>query len=118
MGTVVEMRLCWKLLQRPAGQALPSMALPEARAIPKPLAVNSIPSYDAVVKTRKDKINPGLLTYYKKPLYITQGSMQWLWDDQGQNTWIRWTKFSSILCQRAENSQDFLPSLFRVLVEQ
>merc|ERR1712113_24423 len=37
---------------------------------------------------------------------------------QGQNTWIRWTKFSSILCQRAENSQDFLPSLFRVLVEQ
>ena len=32
---------------------------------------------------------------------------------QGQNTWIRWTKFSSILCQRAENSQDFLPSLFR-----
>jgi len=84
MGTVVEMRLCWKLLQRPAGQALPSMALPEARAIPKPLAVNSIPSYDAVVKTRKDKINPGLLTYYKKPLYITQGSMQWLWDDKGQ----------------------------------
>ena len=77
------MRLSWKLLQRPA-QALPSMALPEAKAIPKPLAVNSIPTYDAVVKTRKDKINPGLLTYYKKPLYITQGSMQWLWDDKGQ----------------------------------
>ena len=79
------MRLCWKLLQRPGAQALPSMTLPEAKAIPKPLAVNSIPSYDAVVKTRKDKINPGLLTYYKKPLYITQGSMQWLWDDKGKN---------------------------------
>ena len=50
---------------------------------PKPLA-SPIPSYDQVVKTRKDKLNPGLLTYYKKPLYITQGSMQWLWDDQGQ----------------------------------
>ena len=82
---VAKMRLCWKLLQRPGAQALPSMTLPEAKAIPKPLAVNSIPSYDAVVKTRKDKINPGLLTYYKKPLYITQGSMQWLWDDKGKN---------------------------------
>ena len=40
-------------------------------------------SYDSVVKTRKDKLNPGLLTFYKKPLYITQGSMQWLWDHEG-----------------------------------
>ena len=41
-----------------------------------------MPSYDAIVKTRKEKLNPGYLTYYKKPLYITQGKMQWLWDDQ------------------------------------
>ena len=43
----------------------------------------NVPTYDSIVKTRKEKLSPGYLTYYKKPLYITKGSMQWLWDDQG-----------------------------------
>ena len=43
----------------------------------------NVPTYESIVKTRKEKLSPGYLTYYKKPLYITRGSMQWLWDDQG-----------------------------------
>ncbi len=61
-----------------------SPSLPEANgAAQQPRKLN-YPSYQWVAKTRKEKLNPGLVTYYKKPLYVTQGSMQWLWDDQGQ----------------------------------
>merc|ERR1719220_1164387 len=75
------MRLSTRLLQRPLVASTP--VLPEAKnvaATPKDL---NVPTYDSIVKTRKEKLSPGYLTYYKKPLYITRGSMQWLWDDQG-----------------------------------
>ena len=68
-----------RLLQRP----LASPALPECKTAPPKDLTGTIPTYDSIVKTRKTKLNPGYMTYYKKPLYITQGSMQWLWDDQG-----------------------------------
>jgi len=75
------MRLSTRLLQRPLVASTP--VLPEAKnvaATPKDL---NVPTYESIVKTRKEKLSPGYLTYYKKPLYITRGSMQWLWDDQG-----------------------------------
>merc|ERR1719367_1661766 len=34
--------------------------------------------------TRKSKLNPGLVTFYKNPLFVTQGSMQWLWNEKGE----------------------------------
>jgi len=34
---------------------------------------------------RKDNLNPALSTYYKKPLLIHKGRMQWLWDHEGRS---------------------------------
>ena len=34
--------------------------------------------------TRKDNLSPAMLTYYKEPLLIHKGSMQWLWDHEGR----------------------------------
>ena len=40
-------------------------------------------SYEDAMKVRSDKLTPALLTYYKKPVMINQGHMQWLWDING-----------------------------------
>lgn len=41
-------------------------------------------SYDDAIKVRKDNLSPALFTFYKKPLMIHQGSMQWLYDTEGK----------------------------------
>ncbi|KAG1713992.1 Alanine--glyoxylate aminotransferase 2, mitochondrial [Nymphon striatum] len=41
-------------------------------------------SYEKVDSIRKELINPTLFHYYKKPLFIVQGHMQWLFDDTGK----------------------------------
>lgn len=41
-------------------------------------------SYDEAMKVRKANLTPGLLTYYKNPIMIVQGHMQWLWDSSGK----------------------------------
>ena len=33
---------------------------------------------------RKENLNPAMATYYRSPLLIHQGSMQWLWDHEGR----------------------------------
>ena len=33
---------------------------------------------------RKQFLNPGLFLYYKKPIMIVEGKMQWVWDDTGK----------------------------------
>ncbi|XP_052232452.1 alanine--glyoxylate aminotransferase 2, mitochondrial-like [Dreissena polymorpha] len=38
------------------------------------------PSYEEVRHIRKTNLSPALLTYYRKPLLIHQGHMQWLFD--------------------------------------
>jgi alanine-glyoxylate transaminase/(R)-3-amino-2-methylpropionate-pyruvate transaminase len=42
------------------------------------------PSADQVLATRKQFLNPGLFLYYKKPIMIVEGKMQWVWDDTGK----------------------------------
>jgi len=42
------------------------------------------PSADAVLALRKQYLNPGLFLYYKKPIMIVEGSMQYVWDDTGK----------------------------------
>lgn len=39
-------------------------------------------SYEKVQEIRKNHLNPALLTLYPKPLYLTHGSMQYVYDDQ------------------------------------
>jgi len=41
------------------------------------------PSYENVVAMRKEYVNPAIFAYYKKPIMIVDGKMQWLFDDKG-----------------------------------
>jgi alanine-glyoxylate transaminase/(R)-3-amino-2-methylpropionate-pyruvate transaminase len=42
------------------------------------------PSADAVLKQRKQFLNPGIFIYYKKPLMLVEGKMQYVWDETGR----------------------------------
>ena len=37
-----------------------------------------------ILQIRKTNLVPGLLTFYKDPVYVHQGHMQWLWDTTGK----------------------------------
>ncbi|MCK4341370.1 MAG: aspartate aminotransferase family protein [Phycisphaerae bacterium] len=41
-------------------------------------------SRDEILKLRRKYLNPGILTYYKEPLCIVEGYMQYLWDETGR----------------------------------
>ena len=41
------------------------------------------PSFEDVRKIRKDNLNPAMLTYYREPLLIHSGKMQYLYDQKG-----------------------------------
>ena len=42
------------------------------------------PSLAQVLAQRKQYLNPGLFLYYKQPIMIVEGSMQYLWDSTGK----------------------------------
>lgn len=42
------------------------------------------PSADEVLATRKEFLNPGIFLYYKKPLMMVEGKMQYVWDETGR----------------------------------
>ncbi|NXX19499.1 AGT2 aminotransferase, partial [Podargus strigoides] len=48
-----------------------------------PEKYNSYP-YERMQKIREQNISPSLQTYYKKPLLLHQGHMQWLFDHEGK----------------------------------
>ena len=62
-----------------ASSATPEM--PPCDFQPQPY---SGPKYDQVSSIRKSMLSPGILTYYKKPVLIHQGHMQWLFDEKGR----------------------------------
>ena len=41
-------------------------------------------SADEVLRLRQEFMNPGIFLYYKKPLMLVQGKMQYVWDEQGR----------------------------------
>ncbi len=47
-------------------------------------AVYDGPSRDEVLALRKEYLTPGLLTFYKEPLLVVEGNMQYLWDETGK----------------------------------
>ncbi len=55
--------------------------LPPFDYTPQPYAG---PSADEVLKLRKQYLNPGLFLYYKKPIMLVEGRMQYVWDDGGK----------------------------------
>jgi alanine-glyoxylate transaminase / (R)-3-amino-2-methylpropionate-pyruvate transaminase len=42
------------------------------------------PTRDEVLALRREYLTPGLITYYREPVLIVEGSMQYLWDDSGK----------------------------------
>ena len=48
---------------------------------PKPY---SGPLFDEVMDMRKQYLTPALLTYYKNPLMLVEGLMQYVWDEKGR----------------------------------
>jgi len=58
-----------------------SIPLPPCDFTPAPYAG---PSADEVLALRKQYLSPGLFLYYKKPIMVVEGRMQWVWDDTGK----------------------------------
>ena len=58
-----------------------SIPLPPTAHKPKPYTG---PSAAQVLALRKQYLNPGLFLYYKQPIMIVEGSMQYVWDDTGK----------------------------------
>jgi alanine-glyoxylate transaminase/(R)-3-amino-2-methylpropionate-pyruvate transaminase len=58
-----------------------SVPLPPTTFKPQPY---SGPSAEQVLALRKQYLNPGLFLYYKKPIMIVEGKMQWVWDESGK----------------------------------
>ncbi len=58
-----------------------SIPLPPASHQPQPYTG---PSAEQVLALRKQYLNPGLFLYYKKPIMIVEGKMQYVWDDTGK----------------------------------
>src|SRR3954466_6193702 len=42
------------------------------------------PSADEVLAKRKQFMNPAIFLYYKKPIMVVEGSMQYVWDETGK----------------------------------
>ena len=42
------------------------------------------PTMERTKQIRKENLNPAMSTYYRSPLLIHKGSMQWLWDHEGR----------------------------------
>jgi alanine-glyoxylate transaminase / (R)-3-amino-2-methylpropionate-pyruvate transaminase len=47
-------------------------------------AAYSGPSRDEVLALRRQYLTPGLITYYREPLLVVEGHMQYLWDETGK----------------------------------
>jgi alanine-glyoxylate transaminase/(R)-3-amino-2-methylpropionate-pyruvate transaminase len=69
------------------------MASDVSRATTKPAALPACehtpapydgPSRDEVLAMRREYLTPGLITYYREPLLIVEGHMQYLWDETGK----------------------------------
>jgi alanine-glyoxylate transaminase/(R)-3-amino-2-methylpropionate-pyruvate transaminase len=62
----------------PAPQRTP---LPRTDHVPRPY---DGPPRDEVLALRRQYLTPGLLTYYREPLLVVEGHMQYLWDETGK----------------------------------
>ncbi|MEX1045745.1 MAG: aminotransferase class III-fold pyridoxal phosphate-dependent enzyme [Chthoniobacterales bacterium] len=56
-------------------------AIPPTEHQPQPYTG---PSAEEVLALRKQFMNPGIFLYYKKPLMVVEGRMQYVWDEKGK----------------------------------
>jgi alanine-glyoxylate transaminase/(R)-3-amino-2-methylpropionate-pyruvate transaminase len=57
------------------------LSLPVTAHRPAPYAG---PSREEVLALRRQYLTPGLITYYREPLLVVEGHMQYLWDEAGK----------------------------------
>src|SRR5438309_6170918 len=55
--------------------------LPHIDYQPKPYAG---PPADEILRLRKQFLNPGIFLYYKEPIMLVEGKMQYVWDETGK----------------------------------
>ena len=60
------------------------MTNPELPPFDHQVAKYTGPSADEVLRLRKQFLNPGIFLYYKKPLMLVEGKMQYVWDENGR----------------------------------
>ena len=65
----------------PHASAPPLPPMPPCSHAPRPYAG---PSKEEVLAMRREFLTPALITYYKDPLMIVEGHMQWLFDERGR----------------------------------
>jgi alanine-glyoxylate transaminase/(R)-3-amino-2-methylpropionate-pyruvate transaminase len=65
----------------PVGTKSPAAALPVSPHTPAPYEG---PSRDEVLAMRREYLTPGLITYYREPLMVVEGHMQYVWDETGK----------------------------------
>ena len=59
-------------------------ALPKLPIIDHSPAAYDGPSREEVLALRHQYVSPGVLTYYREPLMVVEGHMQYLWDETGR----------------------------------
>jgi alanine-glyoxylate transaminase / (R)-3-amino-2-methylpropionate-pyruvate transaminase len=64
-----------------ASTSAKSLSLPVIDHRPAPY---NGPSRDEVIALRQEYLTPGLITYYRDPLLLVEGRMQYLWDETGK----------------------------------
>ncbi|XP_002964947.2 alanine--glyoxylate aminotransferase 2 homolog 1, mitochondrial [Selaginella moellendorffii] len=64
-----------------AAPDLPALQMPAFDHVPRPYAG---PSAEEVLEKRRKFMNPAMFLYYKKPLNIVEGKMQYLYDESGK----------------------------------
>ncbi len=64
---------------KPGSRAL--AVLPHSSHTP---ATYTGPSREQVLAMRREFLTPGLITYYREPLMVVEGHMQYLWDETGK----------------------------------
>lgn len=64
-----------------AGWSVGGVAMPDCAFQPEPY--DGELGYEEAREIRARNLVPGLLTYYRKPVYVHQGHMQWLYDTDG-----------------------------------
>ncbi|CAK8689102.1 unnamed protein product [Clavelina lepadiformis] len=69
----------WHLLRMMSTASVPVM--PECDYKPKPYRG---PTYEKIMKIRSKHVSPTVKPTFNKPLILSEGKMQWLWDNEGK----------------------------------
>jgi alanine-glyoxylate transaminase/(R)-3-amino-2-methylpropionate-pyruvate transaminase len=69
--------------------------MPPCDHVPRPYAG---PSRDEVLAMRRQYTHPALFTFYREPILIVEGHMQWLWDETGRRYLDMFAGIATVSC--------------------